>query len=151
MPKKYALARSKADMKLARARATISNARMKAKEKEQAAVEALSTVAAGAAISELERQLPVEFLRIPTKLWMAGLFYIGSAYLQKGYLASALKGMGDANLAIYSYKVTANVRSNAPAPLVAGELQGLPEEDGYFEYTDDRTDSVDSVGYIEVP
>lgn len=142
MAKKYSLARpKKADLQLMRARASIARARMKSKRMENSLVEGLSTVSAGAAIAELERHAPAEFLNIPTKLWFAALSYVGAAYVGKGFLSSFFKGLGDANLAVYAYKVSTKIRAGESQPFVAGY-----EDYGNVEYP---SEDVGAVGYYE--
>jgi hypothetical protein len=103
-------------------RARVQMARVRAREKltTNLAIEKATGIGAAVGIAAVETKIPLSIIKVPTKIWLAALAYVGSA-MTKGALSKALESVGDAASHVYAYKASAQVRDKQASPLIAGE------------------------------
>lgn len=114
-----------------RARAQMAKSRMKEKAQIQTAIGKGSGIVTAAGIGAFEDKIPVTFLKIPTKLWIASAAYLTSAFT-KGAMSKAFESIGDASASIYTYKVAMQSRMKTEKAFVAGD-ENNSDETGYVE------------------
>lgn len=124
--------------KVSTARAALDRARKSvalSREKERVlignGIQRAAMLATAAGWSEIEQHVKSVFLKIPTKIWAAGVGYaIASA--TDGKIAAAVLGAADATASVYAYKAAYQVRAK-----MAAEAEAKGENTAGFGYIEE--------------